>query len=158
MTGPKDPAGASGGRLRASHADREQAVETLKDAFVRDRLTRDEFGARMGRALVARSRAELAALTADVPSSPDAAPSALPVPLRPRRPLVRAAAGSGACLAFAFALVLFAANVLDSDGLGNPYHPWSALCGFAAFIAVIAAAIIALMGVATSLEQRRTGR
>lgn len=36
--------------------------------------------------------------------------------------LARAAARSGACLAFGFAAVLFAANVLDLHGLGNPWH------------------------------------
>ena len=33
MTGPQDPAAAGAGRLRAGHADREQVIETLKDAF-----------------------------------------------------------------------------------------------------------------------------
>jgi hypothetical protein len=30
MTGPHDPATAGGDRLRAGHADREQAIEALK--------------------------------------------------------------------------------------------------------------------------------
>ena len=34
MTGPQDPAAAGGDRLRAGHADREQVIGTLKDAFV----------------------------------------------------------------------------------------------------------------------------
>jgi hypothetical protein len=59
-------AGAGGGGLRASHADREQVVELLKAAFVRGRLTRGEFDARLGRALVSRTHAELAALTAGI--------------------------------------------------------------------------------------------
>ena len=41
MTGPGDPAAAGGGRLRAGHADRECAIDTLKDAFVHGRLTKD---------------------------------------------------------------------------------------------------------------------
>jgi Domain of unknown function (DUF1707) len=60
-------------RLRASHADREQVIDTLKDAFVQDRLTKDEFDARVGHALASRTRAELAALTADLPAGPPAA-------------------------------------------------------------------------------------
>jgi hypothetical protein len=64
-------------RLRASHADREQAVETLKTAFVQDRLTRDEFEARLGRALAARTAADLRALTRDLPAT------ARPVTARP---------------------------------------------------------------------------
>ena len=35
-----------------------------------------------------------------------------------RRPLARAAAGSGSCLAIAFAAIWLAANVLDPNGLG----------------------------------------
>jgi hypothetical protein len=53
---------------------------------------------------------------------------------------------------------MFAANVLDPNGLGNPYHPWSTLCGLAALIAVCAAVCIALNGVGTALEQRHSRR
>ena len=71
MTGPGDemaagPAG--GGRLRASHADREQVVEVLKAAFVQGRLAKDEFDARVGQAFTARTDAQLAAVTADLPA------------------------------------------------------------------------------------------
>jgi DUF1707 SHOCT-like domain len=79
MTGPEDPAAAARDRLRAGYADREQVIETLKDAFVQGRLTRDELDVRAGRALAARTRAELAALTADIPGDP-AADGAAPPP------------------------------------------------------------------------------
>ena len=103
MTGPQDPA-AGGGHLRAGDADRELVIEALKDAFVQGRLTRDELGARAGRALAARTGAELAALTADIPAGLAGAGPVRPlVPVR-RWPLVRAAAGSGGCLVFAFAV------------------------------------------------------
>ena len=71
MAGPGDEiaAGAGGrGRLRASHADREQVIEVLKAAFVQGRLDRDEFDLRVGRALASRTYADLAALTADIPA------------------------------------------------------------------------------------------
>jgi hypothetical protein len=55
------------GRLRTSRADREQAIDTLKAAFVQGRLTKDEFDLRVGRALASRTYADLAALTADLP-------------------------------------------------------------------------------------------
>ena len=57
-------------QLRAGHADREQVIETLKDTFVQGRLTWDELDVRAGRALAARTRAELAALTVDIPPAP----------------------------------------------------------------------------------------
>src|SRR5215469_5915933 len=89
MTGPQDPAAAGGDRLRAGHADREQVIETLKDAFVQGRLTRDELDARAGQALAARTYADLAALTADIPPRPPAArPVRPPAPVH-RRPLAR---------------------------------------------------------------------
>jgi Domain of unknown function (DUF1707) len=67
MTGPLDPAAAGGDRLRATaYVDREQVIETLKDAFVHGMLTRDELDARTGQALTARTYAGLAALTADI--------------------------------------------------------------------------------------------
>jgi len=56
-------------QLRASHADREQVIQALKAAFVRGQLTRDELGMRAGQALAARTGAELAALTADIPGA-----------------------------------------------------------------------------------------
>jgi hypothetical protein len=119
------PAAAGGDRTRADHADREQVIETLKTAFVQGQLSRDELGVRAGQALAARTYADLAALTADIPvGAAAAAPTRPPAPAR-RRPLARAAAGSGDCLIIAFAAVWVGADILDPRGLGNPYHPWS---------------------------------
>ena len=69
MTGPEDPAAAGRDRLRAGHADREQVIGTLKDAFVDGRLTRDELDTRAGQTLSARTCADLSALTADIPAA-----------------------------------------------------------------------------------------
>ena len=60
-TGSWDPGSA---RFLASDADRERVVDILKTAFVHDTLTRDELTLRTGRALTARTYADLAALTA----------------------------------------------------------------------------------------------
>jgi hypothetical protein len=71
MAGPGDEitAGAGGrGRLRASHADREQVIGTLKAAFVHGMLAKDEFDQRVSQAFAARTYAELAAVTADLPA------------------------------------------------------------------------------------------
>ena len=74
MAGPGDEIAAAAsqgdGRLRASHADREQVIEVLKVAFVRERLAKDDFDLRVGQAFAARTHAELAAVTAGLPSEP----------------------------------------------------------------------------------------
>jgi hypothetical protein len=54
-------------RLRASAADREQAIEVLKVAYVQDRITKDELDHRIGQALAARTYADLGVLTSDIP-------------------------------------------------------------------------------------------
>jgi Domain of unknown function (DUF1707) len=71
MTGPGDntaPAARRGGHIRASHADREQAIGTLKEAFVQGRLTAAELDARVDQVYTSRTYAELAAVTVDIPA------------------------------------------------------------------------------------------
>ena len=83
MSGPGDqtPAaeglaaeGRDHGDLRASHADRERVIGTIKAAFVQGRLTEDELDARVGQVYASRTYAELAkvtaAVTADIPAAP----------------------------------------------------------------------------------------
>ena len=75
ITGPGDEkaaAVAGHGRRRASRAAREQAIDALKAAFVQGRLTKDELDARIGPTFAARTCAELAAVTADLPARPAA--------------------------------------------------------------------------------------
>jgi hypothetical protein len=55
--------------LRASHADRDQTVEVLRDAAGDGRLTASELDERVEAALTARTGSELAALTADLPTA-----------------------------------------------------------------------------------------
>ena len=156
MTGPEDPAAAGRDQLRAGHADREQVIEALKDAFVHGRLTRDELDVRAGRALAARTRAELAALTADIPAFPAAAgPARPPAPAPLHRPLARAAAGSGMCLVIATAAVRIA-FLVDPDGaVPHPHQSWAPWCLTVAFLAVLTALGIVIHGVGTAVEQRR---
>lgn len=87
MTAPGDetPAGAPG-RLRASHADRDRVIDGLKAAFVQGRLDQDELGHRVGQALAARTYADLAALTTDLPAGLIAAQPSRPVRKRVTRP------------------------------------------------------------------------
>jgi hypothetical protein len=53
-------------------------IGTLKNAFVQGRLTKDELDAQAGRALAARTRADLATLTADIPPGPTTSARRLP--------------------------------------------------------------------------------
>jgi hypothetical protein len=92
MTGPGDEmaAGAAGrGRLRASHADREQVIGTLKAAFVQGMLDKDEFDLRVGQAFASRTYADLAAVTADLPAGLPAAPPPTPARAQDQQPVVR---------------------------------------------------------------------
>jgi hypothetical protein len=67
------PAAVAGEELRASHADRDQVVELLRVAAGDGRLSAEELDDRLERALTARTYAEFAALTADLPAPPGAA-------------------------------------------------------------------------------------
>ena len=82
ITGPDEGAAAGHGRLRASHADREQVIDTLKIAFADGRLDEDELDARVGQALAARTYAELATATVGIPAAPAQAPPPR-LPIRP---------------------------------------------------------------------------
>ena len=113
MAGPGDgrAAGTSGhGRLLVSRDDREQVIDTLKAAFVQERLTKDEFDLRVGRALASRIYADLAALTADIPAGrtetrPLPEPARKPDSVLPPKARGRAtAAGAGAGMLFTAAL------------------------------------------------------
>jgi hypothetical protein len=95
--------------MRAAHADREHVVTALKAAFVQGRLDRDELDARVGQAYAARTCAELAALTADIPADDAVAPARpATAPARPAstpaRTLAKAARRSGVCMLIAVAM------------------------------------------------------
>lgn len=66
--GHEDGTPGARGHVKASHADRERTIDTLKAAFAQGRLTKDEFSLRAGQVLASRTYAELDALTADIPS------------------------------------------------------------------------------------------
>ena len=159
MAGPGELAAgaASRGPMRASYADREQVIEVLKDAFVLGRLTKDEFDTRAGQALAARTCAELAVLTADIPPARAASRPTRPLVPARRRPLARVAVRSGGCLALAAAAV-WASFILDPGGPGADRR-WAGLMLLVAQYAVIAGVCILWSGVATtSVQQRRSGR
>jgi Domain of unknown function (DUF1707) len=108
------------GRLRASHADRDQVIDALKAAFVQGRLSKAEFDVRVGQALASRTYADLAALTADIPAGV--------VAVQPQRPATpaqgtwpawcyrhRRALGLVACGVIPLALLIAALVTNDND-------------------------------------------
>jgi L-asparagine transporter-like permease len=121
MTGPGSEmaAGTAGrGGMRASGAEREQAIEVLKAAFVQDRQTKDEFEMRAGQALTARTSAELAMLTADIPVDPAAArPLRKPARMN-ARPLANRVGVTGVCLTVIAAAVLGILLLTKPDNMG----------------------------------------
>jgi Domain of unknown function (DUF1707) len=158
MAGPGDEmvASAAGrGPMRASHADREHVIEALKDAFVHGRLTKDELDARAGQTLSARTYAELDAVTAGIRPARAASGPTRPLVQARRRPLARAAAGSGSCLAFAAAAV-WASLILDPGGPGID-RPWAGLMLMLAQCAVIAGVCILWSGATTVGVSRPKG-
>jgi hypothetical protein len=107
--GPKAAADRQRLRLRASHADREQVIEVLKVAFVQGRLTKDELDTRIGQVFSARTYADLAAVTADLPPRPAAAP-------RPPQQVNAEAAAHLTIVAIAIPVVLASAGYLTGSG------------------------------------------
>jgi uncharacterized protein DUF1707 len=104
------------GELLASEADREAVQALLKKAYEDQRLTLEEFEARVGRAVAARTTGELRELTRDLPAGAAGPP---PARTRPRRGALLA--GGIAVLPLAGVIVLLA-HVLTS----GPPRPASA--------------------------------
>jgi hypothetical protein len=77
------PAGAAPDAIRASDAEREAVVETLRIASVEGRLTFEELTERTEAAYAAVSRGDLERITADLPGM--GAPGANPAPLQVKR-------------------------------------------------------------------------
>jgi hypothetical protein len=100
--------------MRTSRADREQAIDTLKAAYVQGRLTKDELDERLARALVPLTHAELTALTEDLPDGLAAAR---------RQGMARQREGNAAKAGVFVTLV--AGMIMVSaigNGIANPLH------------------------------------
>ncbi len=82
IAGPGDETAAAAsqghGGFRASHADREQVIGTLKTAFMQGRLTEEELGERADQVYGSRTYAELAGVTPVPPTSPSNSPEPVP--------------------------------------------------------------------------------
>jgi len=140
MAGPgnesADAAGRDRGDFRASQADREQAIEALKTAFVEDRLTKDEFDLRVDQALASRTYAELAAVTADIPAGLIADQVRGPARAQARPPMSNPAkAGICAAIAIGVAAVLTLVTGGFALALIVPFYFMALLAGFAQVLA-----------------------
>jgi Domain of unknown function (DUF1707)/Domain of unknown function (DUF4190) len=116
---------------RASDADRERVIDVLKAAFAEGRLTREDLGARAEGAYSARTSAELAALSADLPAGPVG-----PLPTQ-----ADAIPGGRVCAA--------------ASRRTCPLAVASVVCGLIPFLPATLAAII--LGVAARRQIQRTG-
>jgi hypothetical protein len=102
------------GRMRTSRADREQAIDTLKAAYVQGRLTKDELDERLARALVPLTHAELTALTEDLPDGLAAAGRQ-----GMARPRESNAAKAGVFVTLVAGMIMVSAV---GNGIANPLH------------------------------------
>lgn len=85
--GPEDqrqPSSDGGLSERVADADRDRTVTLLREHVVEGRLTLDEFSERMGVALEAKTRGELDAVMADLPTT-GTLPTASPTTMTPRK-------------------------------------------------------------------------
>ena len=138
MAEPPDqmPAAAGSGGLRGSHRDREQVIGTLRGAFVHGMLAKEEFDLRVGQTFAARTYAQLAVITADLPAGLTIAkpPQAARVQGEPRMPR------AGRVLAVATAVcaaMWLAAFSLPVSGPDHDPHAGVALAGTATFFYAI---------------------
>jgi hypothetical protein len=155
MAGPGDEiaAGAGGhGHLRASHADREQVIATLKAGFVQGMLAKDEFDLRMGQSLASRTYADLAALTADLPAGLAAAKPPQHARAQGGQPVPR----PGRWLAVATAVYagIWAYVLLSPNGWDNPSF---GLIGGGGFFYVMFLLMSVVM-MADVRQEKRSGR
>jgi len=156
MAGPGDEvsAGAGGrGHLRASHADREQVIGTLKAAFVQGLLAKDEFDLRVGQTLAARTYADLAALTAGLPAGLAAAKPPQPARAQGGQKVLRPGrwiAVATAAYAGAWAYELF----LSPHGGDNPSFPPLILGGFLIYLGMLTACVGAII---VNWQDKRSG-
>jgi hypothetical protein len=111
---PEPGAQAAAAGLRASRADRERVIDLLKAAFVEGRLARDEFDTRVGQALMSRTYAELAAVTADIPAELVGALPHRPVARARGRVPMNTAVTGGACMVVAVNVGMMAALLSGS--------------------------------------------
>ncbi|HTX28285.1 MAG TPA: DUF1707 domain-containing protein [Streptosporangiaceae bacterium] len=122
---------------------RERVTRTLRAALAQGRLTEDEYDERIGRASASRSRAELAALTADLPAGRMDAPI---------RPPTAGVAWVGVSVIIAAAGVVAAVLLTNVDSAG------AFLAFLIAAVTLLVAPIVTVGVMIDVRHQRRSGR
>jgi hypothetical protein len=155
MAGPGGdlPAGAGGrGHLRASHADRDQVIRTLKAAFVQGMLTKDEFDFRVGQTFASRTYAELAAVIADIPAGLRATiPPAPPPPqAQAGQPVLRPGSVLGAATAAYAAAWAFVLTLAPDSSSASPLIT----LGGVVYLGVL---LVCVAAIAALRRERRSG-
>jgi Domain of unknown function (DUF1707) len=139
--GDEIAADATGGScLPVPFMDREQVIQTLKVALAQGRLTEDEHDARAAQASATQYRAELAALTADLPADLLAE--------RPKASHVR----TGVCL------IIAAAILVPAIPLWLPDNPLSFMAFLLAALTLLVAPVITVGLMLDVRHQKRSGR
>ena len=151
--GREDETAGALGRLRTSHADREQAIGVLKAAFVQGRLTKDEFDSRVGQAFASRTYADLAVLTADIPDGVTGAQPPAERAAEPGRALSFKTAARVGAVGAVPGMASAAAAVVQSSGV-------TALAGvlFVGLTGLAVAGLLAALLVLLSWVLRRSQR
>ena len=156
--GPGDQGAADAvarGYLRASHADRERVVGTLKAAFVQGMLAKGEFDLRVGQAFASRTYADLAALTTDLPAG-----RAVTQPRKPARAQGKARVlRTGAVLTAStglYAAMWPLALSIHRNSEGNPVAFSGKLVAMTTLVYLLAA-VMAVIRMQNSRQDKRSG-
>jgi hypothetical protein len=144
------------GRMRASDADREQVIDTLKAAYAYGLVTKEEFDDRVSQSLTSRTIAELALVTADIPAGLPAAPSTLSPPPAKAHPPARATLKPGERAVVA-AAVLSVLAFIAAYSVGNPATVLAGLLGLVSVGSGLTGIFLAAVQMLRSRHRKHSG-
>lgn len=154
------------GYLRASTADRERAIDVLKAGFAEGRLNKDEYDDRVSAAYAARTYADLAVVTGDLPGGQVMAPVPVPhwpppvVPAPRTNPLAIASLVCGLAQPFTGGLTMIPAVVLGHvahSQIRRSGERGGALATVGLVLGWIGISVVVLLIVAVMIVARHSG-